>query len=88
MREFAGNFVYVSRRLSCCIGRKLLKKASFRPAWGLIPGEFTVYKKGRSDATTHELNQKHHIVQLLKTATRLGEFTVMLPGSFTRGWLR
>jgi hypothetical protein len=26
MLEFVGNFVYVSRSLSCCIGRKLLNR--------------------------------------------------------------
>jgi hypothetical protein len=34
MLEFAGNFIYVLRRLSCCIGRKLLKKASFSAGMG------------------------------------------------------
>ena len=34
MLEFAGNFVYVSRSLPRCIGRKLLKKASFSAGMG------------------------------------------------------
>jgi hypothetical protein len=47
----------VSHSLLRCFGRKLLKKASFRPAWSLVPGEFTVYKKGRRAAPTHELSE-------------------------------
>ena len=57
MLQFAGNFVWVSRSLPRCIGRKLLKKGASRTIPGLVPGEFTVYKKGRSNATTHDFSQ-------------------------------
>ena len=58
MLEFVGNFVYVSRSLSCCIGRKLLNRRRLGRQPGLVPGEFTVYKKGPAGLRqTHEFNE-------------------------------
>ena len=49
--EYAGIWVFALRQLPCYLVLKLLITLSFLPSAGLAAGEFTVYKKSRSDRT-------------------------------------
>ena len=49
--EYAGIWVFALRQLPPLSSFKLLITLSFLPSAGLAAGEFTVYKKSRSDRT-------------------------------------